>query len=144
LFQREFQVIWANLDPNAHMRHSAYNDYAAQVRVSLFNDLGFSLNELVAAGFGIVLMHEDTSFYKEVLMSERITVTCQALTYRSDMKIWKFRHQILKENGEVSCVIIATGAFMDLKTRKVIVPPIAITSLLDKIPKTDDFYIFEK
>lgn len=35
-FYKEFQVIWADMDPNRHMRHTAYNDYAAQLRVSFF------------------------------------------------------------------------------------------------------------
>lgn len=30
---KEFEVKWADLDPNRHMRHSAYNDYAAHMRV---------------------------------------------------------------------------------------------------------------
>lgn len=143
-YHNQFQVIWADLDPNSHMRHTAYNDYAAQVRVSLFDALGMSLIKLVEAGFGPILMHEDTSFYREVLMNEKITVTCEALAYRKDMKIWKFRQQILKNEGVVACVIIATGAFMDLKTRKVVVPPPEIVDMLDRIPHASDFHLFEK
>ncbi|MFT6865337.1 MAG: acyl-CoA thioester hydrolase, partial [Cyclobacteriaceae bacterium] len=90
-FKNQFQVIWADLDPNAHMRHTAYNDYAAQVRVSLFDKFDMPLNKLVASGFGPVLFHEDTSFYKEVFMNEKITVDCAALAFRKDKKIWKFR-----------------------------------------------------
>lgn len=137
-------MIWADLDPNAHMRHTAYNDYAAQVRVSLFDWLEMPLNDLVASGYGPILMHEDTSFFREVRMNEKITVTCEALAFREDTKIWKFRQQILKESGELSCIIIATGAFMDLKTRKVVVPPEKILFMLDRIPKADDFHLFKK
>ncbi len=143
-FKNQFQVIWADLDPNAHMRHTAYNDYAAQVRVSLFDELKMPLNRLVASGFGPVLFHEDTSFFKEVFMNEKITVDCAALAYRRDMKIWKFRQQIFKENGSLACIIIATGAFMDLKKRKVVEPPKHIVDMLDGVPVTDDFHIFDK
>lgn len=142
-FSKEFQVIWADLDPNAHMRHTAYNDYAAQVRVNLFDELGLPLQKLVAAGYGPVLFHEDTSFKREVSMNEKITVDCAALSFRKDLKIWKFRQQVLKHTGEVACVILATGAFMDLKLRKVVVPPIEITEMLDRVPKTEDFYWME-
>lgn len=142
--QNTFQVIWADLDPNAHMRHTAYNDYAAQVRVSLFDVLGTPLNKLVAMGYGPVLFHEDTTFYSEVFMNEKITVNCAALGYRSDMKVWKFRQQVKKHDGTLACQIIATGAFMDLKQRKVVVPPDFLLKMLDNIPKTVDFKIFEK
>ncbi len=138
-FKQQFQVIWADLDPNAHMRHTAYNDYAAQVRVGLFDELSLPLAELVASGYGPVLFHEDTTFKKEVFMNERITVDCAAVAFRKDLKIWKFRQQVWKQNGELACVIIATGAFMSLKERKVVVPPQKIIDMLERIPKTEDF-----
>jgi acyl-CoA thioester hydrolase len=138
-FKQQFQVIWADLDPNAHMRHTAYNDYAAQVRVGLFDELSLPLAELVASGYGPVLFHEDTTFKREVFMNERITVDCAAVAFRKDLKIWKFRQQVWKQNGELACVIIATGAFMSLKERKVVVPPQKIIDMLERIPKTEDF-----
>lgn len=139
-FKQYFQVIWANLDPNAHMRHTAYNDYAAQVRVGLFDELNLPLQKLVAEGLGPVLFHEDTTFKSEVFMNEQITVDCAAVAFRKDLKVWKFRQQVWKQNGTLACTIIATGAFMSLKERKVIVPPREIIDMLEKIPKTEDFY----
>lgn len=142
--KQTFQVIWADLDPNAHMRHTAYNDYAAQVRVGMFETLGQPLDKLVASGYGPVLFHEDTAFKREVRMNERIEVDCAALAYRNDLKIWKFQHRVFNQNGDLACVIIVTGAFMDLRQRKVVVPPKAIADLLDRIPKADDFFWLEK
>lgn len=143
-FKQTFQVIWADLDPNAHMRHTAYNDYAAQVRVGLFDFLQMPLNELVASGYGPVLFHEDTTFRREVFMNEQITVDCAALAFRQDLKVWKFRQQVWKQNEELACIIIATGAFMDLRQRKVVVPPEKIIAMLERIPKTEDFGWMEK
>ncbi|MFT4835071.1 MAG: acyl-CoA thioester hydrolase [Marinoscillum sp.] len=141
-FQQTFQVIWADLDPNVHMRHTAYNDYAAQVRVMLFDELGLPLQKLVDSGFGIVLFHEDTTFKKEVFMNEKIKVDCAAMGFRQDYKVWKFRQCVYKSSGEMACEILATGAFMSLKERKVVVPPKDILAILDRIPKTEDFKLF--
>lgn len=143
-FKQEFQVIWADLDPNAHMRHTAYNDYAAQVRVGLFEELDLPLAKLVAKGYGPILFHEDTSFKSEVFMNEKITVTCAAVAFRKDLKVWKFRQNVLKQDGSIACTIIATGAFMSLKERKVVVPPKEIIDMLEQIPKAEDFYWLEK
>lgn len=77
-------------------------------------------------------------------MNEKISVTCAAVAFRKDLKIWKFRQDVLKSNGKVACTIIATGAFMSLKERKIVVPPQEITDMLERIPKTDDFYWLEK
>nr|WP_299046804.1 thioesterase family protein [uncultured Polaribacter sp.] len=32
-FEVSFNTKWSDFDPNRHMRHTAYNDYAAEVRV---------------------------------------------------------------------------------------------------------------
>jgi acyl-CoA thioester hydrolase len=138
-FEQEFQVIWADLDPNAHMRHTAYNNYAAQVRVGLFDHLSLPLAKLVASGVGVILFHEDTTFRKEVFMNEKITVDCAAIGWRKDFKIWKFRHNVRKQNGDIACTIIVTGAFMNLKERKVAPPPEAVAAIMDKVPRAEDF-----
>lgn len=140
----KFNVIWADLDPNAHMRHTAYNDYAAQVRVRMFDEFGFTLNKLLKIGYGPLLFQENTTFIKEVRMNEMITVDCAAYALRKDRKIWKFRHRVFNEAGELACVIEVTGAFLDLKARKVVVPPEEIVAMLDRVPTTEDFQWFDK
>lgn len=138
-FKQQFQVIWADLDPNAHMRHTAYNNYAAQVRVGLFDHLGLPLAKLVASGVGVILFHEDTTFKKEVFMNEQITVDCAAIGFREDFKIWKFKQNIWKADGVLACTILVTGAFMGLKERKVMPPPQAVADIMESVPRTEDF-----
>ena len=33
-FSKNFEPIWADMDPNQHMRHTAYNNYAEIGRAS--------------------------------------------------------------------------------------------------------------
>ena len=77
MFKREYTVIWANLDPNRHMRHTAYNDYAAQVRLEFFREHGLDVNNMLRLGIGPILFREDTRFVREVHMNEQITATLQ-------------------------------------------------------------------
>lgn len=140
----QFNVIWANLDPNNHMRHTAYNDYAAQVRVRMFDEFGFPLHKIMKMGYGPLLFQENTTFIKEVRMNETITVDCAAFALRTDKKIWKFRHQVFNSEDELACKIEVTGAFLDLKARKIVTPPEEISNMLDQIPTTDDFEWFDK
>ena len=72
-------------------------------------------------------------------MNENITVDCAAVAFREDLKVWKFRQNIWKENGDLACTVIATGAFIDLRARKVVVPPQEIIDMLNSIPRTEDF-----
>ena len=44
-FQVTFATKWSDFDPNRHMRHTAYNEYAAEVRVRYFTAQKFSIEE---------------------------------------------------------------------------------------------------
>src|SRR5436190_8911963 len=95
----EFQVIWADIDANRHMRHTAYNDYAAQVRLQFFADHGFSVNKLEEEKTGPILFREETLFVKEVGMNEKIKVDLKLSAMRKDGSRWKITHTIYKSSG---------------------------------------------
>jgi acyl-CoA thioester hydrolase len=42
-FIKEIHIRWADLDPNFHVRHSAYYDFGAQHRVEILEQLGMSM-----------------------------------------------------------------------------------------------------
>lgn len=138
-FQRTYRVIWANLDPNRHMRHTAYNDFAAQARVEFFTENGLSIEDLVKMGIGPILFREDTRFLREVGMNELITVGFAVKKARKDGSKWSIRHNIIKESGELSCTIDVEGAWLDLVKRKVSVPPKELIDIMLNAPRTEDF-----
>ena len=141
-FKRKFQSIWANLDPNGHMRHTAYNDYAAQLRLSYFEAYGFPFSKLMDMGVGPILFREETKFLKEIRMGERLEVNLWLIRCRKDASKWSFLHQIRKEDGSLSALVEVDGAWMDLHKRKVIVPPEGIRDLTVNIPKSEHFEWF--
>lgn len=142
---KTFQVIWADIDANRHMRHTAYNDYAAQVRVNFFTDYGFSIENLVKNEVGPILFREETKFLKEVSINETIKVDILCGAMRRDGSRWKVIHNIYRQDGSRSAVITVEGAWLDLKLRKLIVPPEELLSIFENMPKTEDFeYIPDK
>ena len=138
-FKRTYPVIWANLDPNRHMRHTAYNDYAAQIRLEFFRENGLDMDGMMKIGIGPILFREDTHFIREVHMNENIDVTLQITRLRKNGTKWSFRHQIFKENGDLACDIFVDGAWLDLNKRKVTVPPTQLAEVLINGPRTEDF-----
>ena len=138
-FSKTFEVIWADVDPNRHMRHTVYNDYAAHARVALFAEAGMTMDEIARMGIGPILFREETRFLKEVHMSEKITVKCKLSAMRKDGSKWSFRHEIFKENGEKAAVIEIDGAWLDLRKRKIGAPGDEILKLTDHFPRTEDF-----
>lgn len=136
---RKFTVIWADLDPNRHMRHSAYNDYAAQVRLEYFTEFGLDLKSLNELGVGPILFREETKFRREVTMNETITVTLEVEKVRKDGSKWSILHTIYKESGDLACQVVADGAWLDLTKRKVTIPPAQLADMLLNAPRTEDF-----
>lgn len=133
-----FQIMWAQIDPNGHMRHSAYYDLAAQVRVNAFDQHELSIKELVQLEVGPILFREEARFLKEIHLNDNIKVDLQVAAMREDGYKWTIRHNFYKEDVLVAIVTV-DGAWMDLLKRKITVPPDKIRKAFDSFQKTEDF-----
>lgn len=138
-YSKTFHVRWADLDANGHMRHSAYNDYAAHMRVCMFDEYGYPMDKLIKLGIGPVLFREETKFLKELRMNEKFTIDCSILAMRRNGKIWSIQHAGYNENGDKACIITVDGAWLDLKARKIVPPPEDLHTVIDTLPRADKF-----
>ena len=136
-----FPTRWADFDPNNHMRHSAYNDYAAEIRVRFFKENGLSLTDLSEQSIGPVLFSENTSFYREINLSEDISVELFLKGLSENGERFKFQHKIFKQTGVLAAEIEIYGAWLDLNLRKLTTPPSKIIDSFNSLKKTDDFEI---
>lgn len=141
VYSKTYEVRWADMDPNRHMRHSVYNDYAAQTRIGIFSDFDLSITEIGRLGFGPVLFREETKFLKEINLLEIITVTCALTKMRQDGSRWGFLHEIIKEgiNGVTAAQITVDGAWLNLNNRKLGIPTPRIQEVMNRFPKTTNF-----
>lgn len=140
-YQVAFTTKWSDFDPNRHMRHTAYNDYAAEVRIRYFAHAGFSIDEIAADGIGPILFTENTSFRKEIHTGENIVADAKLSGLSADKSRWKIRHQIFNEAGKLSATIDVYGAWIDLEKRKLTVLPSKYNDLLNGLEKTKDFEV---
>ena len=138
-YSKTYEVIWADMDPNRHMRHSIYNDYAAQTRIAMFQDFGLSIQEIATMNLGPILFREETKFFKEIGLSEQITVNCKLTKMRKDGSRWTFLHEIFKENGDKAAQITVDGAWLDLEKRKLGTPPKKLLDVVKQFPRTESF-----
>ncbi|MBS0012326.1 MAG: thioesterase family protein [Bacteroidales bacterium] len=141
VYSKTYEVTWADMDPNRHMRHSVYNDYAAQTRVGMFSDFDLSITEIGRLGFGPVLFREETKFLREINLLEIITVTCVLTTMRRDGSRWSFLHEIFKEGEEgiKAAQIAVDGAWLNLDSRKLGTPTPELREVMNRFPKTTNF-----
>lgn len=122
-YSKTFEIRWADLDPNLHMRHTAYNDYAAHVRLCFLSDQGFNLKKFNELGIGPVIFREETKYFKEILADDKITIDVFIENVGQDGRKWTIKHIVSNQAGVKAAEITIDGAWFDLKTRKVVVPP---------------------
>lgn len=138
-FQVTFTTKWSDFDPNRHMRHTAYNDYAAEVRIRYFKHAGCPVEDFAKEGVGPILFTEHTSFRKEIHTGENIIGNVLLSGLSENGERWKLRHEIINEAGKVAAIIDVYGAWLDLKKRKLTGLPEKFKSLFDYAEKTEDF-----
>ena len=138
-YSLKFQTRWSDMDPNGHMRHTAYNDYAAQVRVMIFDELSYPMSQMVKNGIGPVLFREEVKFYQEIRLNDKIEVDFLLLRARKNASKYSIQHRIFNSKFELSALVTVDGAWLDLKTRKVVVPPQQLISAVDQMPRSENF-----
>jgi acyl-CoA thioester hydrolase len=138
-FEINFNTKWSDFDPNRHMRHTAYNDYAAEVRVRFFQKRGLSINEFAKLNIGPILFKEETSFFKEIHIGENITVKMELEGVSKGIERWRFNHQIYNKDGVLAAEIKVYGAWIDLVKRKLTAPPKKFAAIFNELPKTENF-----
>lgn len=121
------------------MRHTAYNEYAAEVRLRFFAKYKFAMDAFNQFNLGPILFTEETSFRKEILLGENITVNLKLAGVSKNNERWKFTHEVFNVAGSLSAVIKVYGAWIDLTKRKLTVPPKEAANLFLHAEKTDDF-----
>lgn len=134
-YSKTFTVRWADMDPNVHMRHSAYTDYAAQVRLDFLADQGFTMQHFAELNIGPILFREDTRFLKEIHMSETIRVTAELGGLSADGSRWRIIHTIYKSDGREAATVTVDGAWLDLRLRKLTLPPPELTAAFTGITR---------
>jgi len=139
MYSKSFQVLWANIDANRHLRHSAYADFAAQIRLNYFNEHGFPINEFAKLQIGPILFREETIYFKEIGINELITIDLFLAGGRKDGSRWRIIHNVFRSDGEKSATIEVDGAWMDLIKRKLTTPPEQILSMIEQMPKVPHF-----
>jgi len=139
IYSVSFKSKWADFDANKHMRHTAYNDYAAECRIRFFNTYGLSPSFFETHNFGPILFEENTRFYREIKMGENITVNLRLTAASKNAARFKTLNRIYREDGVLAAEINVYIAWIDLSKRKLISPPKEAIKMLNELDKSEDF-----
>lgn len=133
------KVMWAHLDANMHMRHSAYADFAAQARIDLLESIGLTLRVFSENKIGPILFREETKYLREVHLNEQLTIKSELTKSTKDGSRWSIRHELVKEDGIKAAVIEVDGAWIDTQKRKLTTLPELFMEGFQHLPLSTDY-----
>jgi acyl-CoA thioester hydrolase len=141
-FTKEISIRWSDLDPNFHMRHSAYYDFGAQHRIEILEQFGLNMKVMQQEHFGPILFREECVFRKEIRLNSKVFITTKVGKMKADASRWTIVHELTNENDELYAIMTVEGAWMDTKLRKLANPtPQVAIDVMNAMPKTTDFTI---
>ncbi|UQD56766.1 thioesterase family protein [Flavobacterium sp. K5-23] len=139
-FSKQLSLRWSDLDPNFHVRHSAYYDFGAQHRIEILENLGMTIKVLQINHFGPILFREECVFRKEIKLSDTIFIHTKISKMKPDASRWSIVHELKNEENQLCATITVDGAWMDTKLRKIANPtPEIAMQALSTFPRSDDF-----
>jgi len=135
MYTKNYTIRWADLDANIHMRHSAYNDYAAQTRLLFMSEHGFGMEWFKEHNVFPILFREETVFLKEIHGNENITIDAVLISMKEDGSRWTIANRFYKSDGVLAAKLTVDGAWMDIVKRKLKVPPPELLELFNSLTK---------
>lgn len=143
-YSKRAEIRWSDIDPNFHLRHSAYYDFGAFVRISFMTENGLTPFIMQQEKTGPILFREECVFKKEIHFHDTIEINMQLAKAEKDMSRWTFIHEIWKNGNTLSAIITVDGAWIDTVQRKLTTPPALFAAVFAQVPATPDFTWTEK
>ena len=138
-YARQFLVGWRMMDFNGHLANTAYLDLAADVRVAFFAEHGFPPTEFRRLAIGPVVRKDELEYFKEINLHETVTVTYAALAMSPDGARFTLENEVFNAMGDRCATVRSTGGWLDLRARKLIAPPAALTDAMRLVPRAPTF-----
>ena len=138
-FDVEIVVRWSDCDPNRHVRHSAYYDYGAHARINYFSQIGVDSKEMNKLKLGPILFKEECTFIRELTLEDSIRINLLKGAVTPDGSRWSLHHEFFNGKNEKCAHITISGAWLNLSSRKLTVPPADLAATLHSLPLGSDY-----
>jgi acyl-CoA thioester hydrolase len=133
------QIRWSDLDPNFHLRHSVYYDWAAMCRIDYLKEKGLTPAIMQKMNFGPIIFKEEAIFRKEIKYGDELTINLKLIKGRRDYSRWTIAHEIKKSGDTLCAVITIDGAWLNVIERKLFMPPAEVIQVFQQMPVDDSF-----
>ena len=138
-FEMPVEIRWADLDPNFHLRHTVYYDWAAMCRLRFLDQNGLTPAFMRQWSFGPILFREEAVFRKEIKFGDHITINLELVKARKDYSRWTITHKITRDDGTLCALVTVDGAWLNTKERKLFIPPPEVHRVFELMKPDEDF-----
>jgi acyl-CoA thioester hydrolase len=138
-YTRRFVVRWSDVDPNGHLRNTAYSEYANDTRVGLLASLGYDWPRFQFLHLGPVLFREEIEYRREAAMGEEVLVDAHVAGLAPDVSRWSIRHRLWRADGTEMAQVTVVASWIDLETRRVTAPPQDLAEAFRRLPRGEPF-----
>ena len=90
MYKIKIKTTWAHCDANAHVKNTAFSEFATHCRLTFFEEKGFPPRALTKHQIGPVIMREEVLFFREVSMMETVEVSCELQASTEDYAKFSF------------------------------------------------------
>jgi len=139
VFSMPLQIRWSDLDPNFHLRHSVYYDWAAQCRIEFLKEKGLTPAVMQQLNFGPIILREEAVFRKEIKYGDTVQIDLRLIRGKRDYSRWTIAHEIKKNENVLCAVVTIDGAWLNVIERKLFIPPVEAIRVFQQMPVDDHF-----
>ncbi len=120
-FEYKVMIRESHLDSYGHVNNATYVELYEEARWEFLEQGGFGFKYIHDYKEGPVVLEINVKYRKE--LNNREIITIRSYDFFVKGKILKMKHQMIKENGDVASEADLTFGYMNLKERKLILPP---------------------
>ncbi len=141
MVEHRFVAGWGDMDFNAHMRNTAYLDRGADTRMLFFAANGFPMIEFKRLAIGPVVMRDELDYRAEIALLDGFTAALALAGLADDGSRFIFHNEFTRDDGKLAARLRSTGGWLDLRERKLVVPPGELLAAMQSLPHTSDFAV---
>ena len=107
--------------------------------MAFFADHGFPPSEFRRLAIGPVIRKDELEYFHEVGLHEAVVVNYIAMAMSADGSRFVVENEIWLKSGERAATVRSTGGWLDLRARKLVVPPAALLAAFMQVPRSPAF-----
>jgi acyl-CoA thioester hydrolase len=139
---KSFEIRWNDLDPNRHVANTTYSALMNDRRMSFLSENGFTQEAFEKLQIGPAILSEQFYYLKEVLPGSTVFIDIELLS--NTVEYTTFSHSLFIESGKMALYSTVMFTWIDLSTRKAIVPPDELINLFDRLKKSEEYRVMNE